>query len=284
MPSGWAGTPGPDQRDGLDRQERDHLDRRADGHARRHATRSASRARTRAGPSRVNLPVNVVVDIPTAQPPLTSLVSGVTMGRTTLKVRVSWPPATDPSSAIAGYEVQRSTNGGAWTSTVSTPVGAPWPTYTLDFDTVYRFRVRAVDAAGHWSPWVQAVGTSRIHPFDDRSPSVTRSPQLATDVERGCVPGDAERIGQGRGEDQPELHRPCGRPGDAPDAAPRQGQGLHRRRVRPHGQPQGVRRRPVARSLRAWYFPSGGAHTITLRVVGTGTYPLVRLDAFVVSR
>ena len=75
----------------------------------------------------VNLPVNVVVDIPTAQPPVTSLVSGVKMGRTTLKVRVSWPPATDPSSAIAGYEVQRSTNGGAWTSTVSMPAGAPWP-------------------------------------------------------------------------------------------------------------------------------------------------------------
>jgi len=34
----------------------------------------------------------------------------------------------------------------------------------------------------------------------------------------------------------------------------------------------------------AWYFPSGGTHTITLRVPGTGTYPLVRLDAFVVSR
>src|SRR4029079_6026057 len=48
----------------------------------------------------VNVPVNVVVDIPTAKPPVTSLVSGIKIGRSTLKVRVSWPAATDPSSAI----------------------------------------------------------------------------------------------------------------------------------------------------------------------------------------
>ena len=34
----------------------------------------------------------------------------------------------------------------------------------------------------------------------------------------------------------------------------------------------------------AWYSPAGGTHTITTKVLGTGTYPLVRLDAFVVSR
>ena len=34
----------------------------------------------------------------------------------------------------------------------------------------------------------------------------------------------------------------------------------------------------------AWYSAGGGTHTITMKVVGTGTYPLVRLDAFVVSR
>ena len=34
----------------------------------------------------------------------------------------------------------------------------------------------------------------------------------------------------------------------------------------------------------AWYSPGGGTHTITMQVVGTGTYRLVRLDAFVVSR
>jgi hypothetical protein len=33
-----------------------------------------------------------------------------------------------------------------------------------------------------------------------------------------------------------------------------------------------------------WAFAAGGTHRITLRVVGGGTYPLFRLDAFVVSR
>jgi hypothetical protein len=31
-------------------------------------------------------------------------------------------------------------------------------------------------------------------------------------------------------------------------------------------------------------FPSGGSHRIVLRVVGTGSHPLFRLDAFVVSK
>ena len=29
-------------------------------------------------------------------------------------VRITWPAATDPSSAIAGYEVESSVDGGAW--------------------------------------------------------------------------------------------------------------------------------------------------------------------------
>ncbi len=32
------------------------------------------------------------------------------------------------------------------------------------------------------------------------------------------------------------------------------------------------------------WFAGGGSHRITLRVVGSGTHPLFRLDAFVVSK
>ena len=51
-----------------------------------------------------------------------------------------------------------------------------------------------------------------------------------------------------------------------------------------HDQPQDGDVEQSPGRLARWYFPSGGTHTITLKVVGTGTYPLVRLDAFVVSR
>ena len=196
----------------------------------------------------LNLPIRVVQDLPTAQSPVTSLISGETLGRTTLKVRVSWPAATDPSSAIAGYEVQRSTNGGAWHSTISTPVGAPWPTYTLDLDTVYKFRVRAVDAAGNWSPWVEAVGTSRIHAFDDRSSSVTKSPSWRPSSSAGAY------LSTLSGSRSAGARINLNFTGHAVALVTPRTPHLGKVKVyidghvRPHDQPQGVAPRPAARS------------------------------------
>ena len=63
---------------------------------------------------------------------------------------------------------------GAWGSTVTVPATTRSATYSLTFDPVYRFRVRAVDRAGHWSPWAVAW-TSRVHPYDDRSSRLVRT-------------------------------------------------------------------------------------------------------------
>ena len=106
------------------------------------------------------LTVNVTEDLPTAQAPTTSIVPGVKMSTGSMLVRVAWPAASDPSSPIAGYQVQVGPDGGTWGGTVSRTASQIAANYTLAFDAVYRFRVRAVDTAGNWSPWVEAVNTT----------------------------------------------------------------------------------------------------------------------------
>ena len=143
--------------------------------------------------------------------------------------------------------------------------------------------MRAVDAAGHWSPWVEAVGTSRIHPFDDRSPSVTRSPSWRATSSTGAY--QATLSGSSKAGAKVNLNFT----GHAVALVTPRTPHLGKVRVYIDGvYSRTVSLKTATSSSRqvvcAWYFPSGGAHTITLRVVGTGTYPLVRLDAIVVSR
>lgn len=118
--------------------------------------------------------VNVVKDDPTAQPPSAALVQNAAMATSNLQVRVHWPAATDPTSAIGGYEVQASRDGGTWGATQAMTAAQLVATYTLVYESGYRFRVRAMDVAGNWSPWAEAPGTTRIHPVDDRSAAVIR--------------------------------------------------------------------------------------------------------------
>ncbi len=59
---------------------------------------------------------------------------------------------SDDRSGIARYELQRRTDGGAWTN-VSTTLTKPTTTRSLATGHSYRFRVRAVDRAGNVSAW-----------------------------------------------------------------------------------------------------------------------------------
>jgi len=230
-----------------------------------------------------NVSVNVVVDLPTAKPPVTSMLPGEKLSPTSLRVRVSWPAATDPSSAIVGYEVSLSTNGGAWTSPIATAGGVLAATYTLALDTVYQFRVRAVDSAGNWSPWATAVGTSRIHPLDDRSSSIARTRSWRTVTNSGAYRSTLS----GSASTGARMSLRFTGHGVA-IVAPRSAHlgkfkvyidGVYKATVNLKASSY-VGRQVVW----AWYTPAGGTHTITTKVLGTGTYPLVRLDAFVVSR
>src|SRR4051812_19513950 len=169
LPDGWTGTVGTPSLMGWtadDDQVTVAIPRDTPAGTYQIGVSGTNQGRTVAG----SIPVNVVEDDPTASPPrTTSLASGSKMGQSGAKIRITWPAATDPSTAINGYELERSLNGGAWGDTRTFTAATSFTFDTVSFDATYRYRVRAVDAVGHWSPWAVMAGSGRYHAFDDRS-------------------------------------------------------------------------------------------------------------------
>ncbi len=230
----------------------------------------------------VALRVVVADDQPTAKAPVPSFKSKVQLGDSTLKVRVKWDPATDPSSSIDGYEVQLSKGGGSWGSTIARSASQRVASWTLALDATYRFRVRAVDSVGNWSPWAES-GSHRAHPVDDRNSSVVRSGnwvrKSSSGAYRGTVTGSRSAraslamtfTGTGIAVVGPKNSR--------------------RGKVRVYVDGSYIKTIKMRSSTsinrlvvfkRA--FSSSGTHTIVLKPTGTGTYPQFRLDAFVVLK
>jgi hypothetical protein len=231
----------------------------------------------------VTVPVDVVVDTPTANAPITSVLAGARMGDTDIRVRVVWPAATDPSSSIARYEVQSSLAGAGWTPTIAIAGDRSETLYTLKFDKSYRFRIRARDAAGNWSPWATTVTPTVMHPVDDRSAAISRTPSWT------------------RTSSASAWHRTVTGSKLAGGALTMVFTGHGIALVGPRNPQRGSARiyidgvyiRTVSMKSSAWlsrqvaftrYFAAGGRHTITIRIVGGGKYPLFRLDSFIVTR
>ena len=70
---------------------------------------------------------------------------GVAMGHSWANVRVLWPAATDPTSPIAGYELQRSRTAALGRHDRADRTPARDASSRWLSTTTYRFRVRAVD-------------------------------------------------------------------------------------------------------------------------------------------
>jgi subtilisin family serine protease len=110
------------------------------------------------------VPVTVTNDAPTAFAPTAAPTRGSQVGvtatgsPTTVSLQVSWPAATDPTSAIGGYEVERRIDGGGWQGTTATAATVRSVVFSgLALSSTHRFRVRAKDVLGNWSPWVQSI-------------------------------------------------------------------------------------------------------------------------------
>ncbi len=127
-----------------------------------------------------NVAVAVTNDDPTARTPTVVAARWSSIGLTgtvpsTIAARVSWSAATDRSSSIAGYELQRRVSGGTWGSTRAYSGGTRAMTwYGLGMGLTYEFRLRARDAVGNWSAWV-ATSTHRFTHVSDRSTAITRT-------------------------------------------------------------------------------------------------------------
>jgi subtilisin family serine protease len=225
--------------------------------------------------------VNVVEDLPTAVAPQAGVLSGVRLNAGSVLVRVNWPAATDPSSAIAGYEIQSSRAGGAWSASLVRTATQLTANFTLPFGTSVRFRVRAQDAVGHWSPWVLGT-TTAIVPVDDRSALVKYRGTWSVRSQAAAVGGTL------KGASRAGASARLAFTGHAiAVVAPRMrtrgsaavyidGVYVFRLNLRASG----LARQVVYHRL----FPAGGTHSIELRVLGTAPYPRVELDAFIITR
>jgi subtilisin len=113
-------------------------------------------------------------DLPTAAPPTTTPQTKATISSTTLPARISWAAATDPTSPIAGYDLQRSVNGGTWTAVASTAATVRSVATTHTFGAHYQYRLRARDGAGNWGAWATGpITTGSL--VQDRSTAVAYS-------------------------------------------------------------------------------------------------------------
>jgi subtilisin len=231
---------------------------------------------------KTTLTVNVVQDLPTARPPIMTLMMGE-LGWRSIRVLVQWPAATDPTSPIAGYQLEKSTGGTTWSAPMSFVSTQQRSIQALAFDTSYWFRVRAVDSAGNWSPWAVEVVYPRIHVTDDRSSRVihrgTWSKSSSGTAWRGTLTGSGHAGASLRMAftgHSVAVAVPRSRTGGSARVYI---DGIYVRTISTYSTLSMGRQILFTRE-----FPAGGAHTITVVAVGTGTRPVFRLDAFVVSR
>ena len=89
---------------------------------------------------------------PRVKPPEQTFVANSTLGTSGVTAKLSWS-ATDPEGEISGYQLQRSINGGAYQDVALPSATATSIQPSLDFDSNYRFRVRATDDNGNTSFW-----------------------------------------------------------------------------------------------------------------------------------
>jgi hypothetical protein len=103
----------------------------------------------------------VSTDVPTALAPAAATELKSTLGVSIIPTKVSWPAATDPSTAIAGYELQRSVDGGSWTTTATTgTVRSSSGSQVLGH--TYQYRVRARDLVGNWGGWAGGPSVTNV--------------------------------------------------------------------------------------------------------------------------
>ena len=226
--------------------------------------------------------MQVVEDNPTASPPTSALITGTRMGTTTTPIRVSWPAATDPSSAITMYQLQQSLNDGPWGNTLNLSGTTRSATLTVALDQTYRFRVRAMDAGGHWSPWAEE-GTSRFHAYDDRDPRLVKTGSW---IKVSSTKAFAKTVSSAKSASASLSMSFTGH--SVGILAPKS---LYRGQARIYL--DNVLVATVSfkststlsrRFVYSQYIPAGGTHTIKVVPTGAGSYPVIRVDAIVVGR
>jgi subtilisin family serine protease len=233
--------------------------------------------------------VTVVVssDPPTAKPAVIGVATSVSLGvaaggSNTVTLRASWPAATDPSDTIVGYQVEHSVDGGAFGGTISTTAATRTAAFrSLAFSATHRFRVRAQDSDGDWSPWVETASSVFPSAIGDRSAGVTYHGTWRRMVSTPATGGSITTTTRA-GAWVSYRFTGTGIAVVAPTSAIRGKvrvyiDGVYRATLDLRTSSTISRRVVYARS-----FGGSGTHAIVLKALGTSGRPMVSLDAFVV--
>jgi subtilisin family serine protease len=229
------------------------------------------------------VPVVVESDPPVAQPPVARPAVNRTLGSTKVPFTILWKAATDESSAIAGYELQASRDDGAWGSTIRTNATTRHARVSLSVGSTYRFRVRARDAVGNWSPWAVSTLTYRPVVVNERSSKITYKGTWSKVSSSSATSGTLLST-RSNGASATYTFTGKGIAVVAPRSTSRGWLRIH---------VDGVLVKTVSlrtstlqhrRILYAREWPASGTHTIKVTAVTSGSRPLVSLDAFIVVR
>jgi subtilisin family serine protease len=116
-------------------------------------------------------PVTVDSVAPTARAPLVGLRVGTVLG--SMGGEGAWPASSDPGGGVVRYEARWRVDGTLDTSRALAATTRRL-TRTVALGHAYALRIRARDAAGNWSGWVES-GTLSPGLSQDTSPSLVRS-------------------------------------------------------------------------------------------------------------
>jgi hypothetical protein len=230
-----------------------------------------------------SVPVRVVPDTfaPVASAPSVGLSVGRTIGAAGVPVLVTWPAASDLGTGVATYELQSSTDGGAWTPVAGLSPTSRSVTVTLPRNRAYQLQLRAIDAVGNASPWAVGPGF-RLAVAQETTRALTfvrgtwsrissssydrvnaRSTRTSGGVARFTFTGTAVAWVSARSPVRGSARISA-------DGGAATGVNLYRTS-------------PIARQMvfaRTW--PAAGTHTLEIRAAGTPGHPRVDVDAFVV--
>ncbi len=219
---------------------------------------------------------------PMAEAPAQSFVANSTLGTSAVPIRLGWS-ATDgvDGGGVGRYELQQSTNGGAYAN-VSLPTSTATDiTRSLAPNSTYRFRVRAQDKAGNLGGWAEGP-VFKVAPHQENATTVGYAGGTWTRAALSGAYGGYVKHDKTPGAKAKLSFTGRNVAWVAPKSAVR-GQaevwvdGVKETTVDLYSSTTLARRVVFSKS---WAF--SGSHTVEVRVLGTAGRPRVDVDAFVV--
>jgi subtilisin family serine protease len=207
---------------------------------------------------------------------------GTILGSNTVGTTMTWPAATDDLTGIRDYQVQRSANGGPY-GTITASTTALSTTRDLVFGTGYRFRLRARDGAGSYSPAKDGAIVTASLVQDVKAPSTVYTGTWSL-VSSSAVSGGQLHRSTKAGSTvtfttDARAIAVVGRKGPTNGQAKIYVDGVYAKTIDLH--------RSSTQSKVVLYnvsWTSGAVHSVKVEVVATVGHPGVEVDAFAILR